>query len=365
MKPFQLLIKPVSSACNLRCKYCFYLKTASLYPSSTRSLMSDATLERVISQYLQFGFKESIFCWQGGEPTLAGLNFYKNVVELQKKCGTSGQVVGNALQTNGVLIDDEWSQFLSNYKFLVGLSLDGPKSVHDRFRKTAGGKSVWDKVMAAAASFKRHGVEYNILCVVSKANINSAKKIYDFFIDNGFHDLQFVPALEFDERNQLASYCVTPAQYGRFLCELWETWSVNPSLASIRTFNAVLSHYMGLPSLECTYDKCCADYLLIEWNGNVYPCDFFVQREWLLGNTNSDTFSDLRLKRDNGFAMLKQTLSSECAQCKWMELCHGGCVKDRLPLPGFDRNKTYFCESYKSFFNFSNEWFLDYCKKLK
>jgi len=186
MEPFQLLIKPASFDCNLRCTYCFYLRVEEIYPEKVHPRMNDEILEKMVSEFLKFRFNESIFNWQGGEPTLCGLNFFKRVVELQQQYGVSGQIIGNGLQTNGILINDEWAQFLAEYRFLVGLSLDGPKQIHDRYRKSIGGKSVWEKVMNAAKCLRDFGVEFNILCVVSKANINQVEDIYNFFIDNGF-----------------------------------------------------------------------------------------------------------------------------------------------------------------------------------
>ncbi|MFX1314910.1 MAG: anaerobic sulfatase maturase [Promethearchaeota archaeon] len=360
MKPFQLLIKPVSFDCNLRCKYCFYLRVADEYPEIKHPRMEKDVLERIIAQFLQFRFNESIFGWQGGEPTLAGLDFFKRVVQLQQKYGKSGQVIGNALQTNGILINDEWGKFFNNFRFLIGLSLDGPKDIHNRYRKSIGNKSVWQKVMNAAECLKKYKVEFNILCVVSKANVNRVKEVYKFFIDNDFFYLQFIPALESDEQGKKASFSINATQYGKYLCQLFDEWKTNPNQISIRTFDSILAYYQGYPKGVCTFEKECADYLLIEWNGDVYPCDFFVQQTYKLGNIFKDNLSILKSRRDNSFKSYKIKLDRDCGNCNWLELCYGGCIKDRMfpdnPYP----KKSYFCEAYKMFFEYSTKWFLQH-----
>ena len=365
MKPFQLLIKPVSYSCNLKCKYCFYLKVVDVYPQVKKPRMSYNTLERLISQFLQFRFKQSIFGWQGGEPTLAGLDFYKQVVSLQQKYGEAGQVIGNALQTNGILINDEWAEFLNEYLFLVGLSLDGPKSIHNRYRKNIGGKSVWENVMNAADCLRRNNVEFNILCVISKANVNNVEEIYNFFLENEFFYLQFIPALETDQNGKKASFSISSSQYGEFLKELFDIWKENPNKFSIRLFDGILSYYLGYQKGICVLEKNCAEYLLVEWNGDVYPCDFFVNENFKIGNIMNHSLSELNQKRCNDFGDLKSDLSNECIECKWIELCNGGCIKDRIFPDNPNPEKSYFCDGYKNFFDYSNEWFLDYCKKLR
>jgi len=327
--------------------------------------MSDKVLESMISQLMSYRFPESIFGWQGGEPTLFGLSQFKKVVSLQQKYGESGQVVGNALQTNGILINEQWAQFLSKYQFLVGLSLDGPKDIHDKYRRSINGKSVWNKVMNAAHLLQRYNVQFNILCVISKANINRVKDVYKFFINNSFYHMQFIPALEADENGELAPFCVTSSQYGNFLCSLFDIWKKNPNLASIRTFDAILSHYLGYPKGSCTFEKKCAEYLLIEHNGDVYPCDFFVQEKHKVGNLMNTELYKLKEKRDNTFGKIKTQLPDECLNCKWVSLCYGGCIKDRV-FPGNPHPaRTYFCEGYKQFFGHAANWFQTQAERIK
>ncbi|TXT58152.1 MAG: Anaerobic sulfatase-maturating enzyme [Promethearchaeota archaeon] len=365
MQPFQLLIKPVSFDCNLRCKYCFYLEVESQYPNKAHPKMNFETLEKMISDYLKMRFPESIFGWQGGEPTVAGLDFFRKVVFLQQKHGRNGQVIGNALQTNGILINQEWVEFLNKYKFLVGLSLDGPKDIHDRYRRSIGGKSVWKKVMNAAELFQKNSVEFNILCVISKANINRARKVYQFFLEHNFKHLQFIPALEANLSGKKASFSVNTNQYGKFLCDLFDIWVKDPNQASIRIFNSILAHYLGRPQGFCTLEKTCANYLLIEHNGDVYPCDFFVKKEYKLGNLMKETFSELKHKRDNKFLQYKLNLSDDCLNCGWLELCYGGCIKDRIFPDNPHPDRTYYCEGYKRFFSHTHEWFKNQAERIK
>jgi len=326
--------------------------------------MNKYVLETMISQYLGYQFQESIFGWQGGEPTLAGLDFFKNVVALQQKYGKGGQIVGNALQTNGILIDDEWCEFLNKYKFLVGLSLDGPKSVHDKYRKTVGGNSVWKKVVDAANLLRKYQIEFNILCVISKANVNRVKEIFNFFINNGFHYLQFIPALEVGVDGKKAPFSINSLQYGKFLCELFDLWKTMPNEISIRLFDSLLTKKMGYPGALCALDRNCADYLLIEWNGDVYPCDFFAKESYKIGNLMEKDLTSLIHKRNETFGKLKRHLAAECLECKWLTLCYGGCVKDRIFADNPHPEKTYYCEGLKMFFEHSNEWLTKYVQKF-
>jgi uncharacterized protein len=360
LKPFQLLIKPVSFDCNLRCKYCFYLRVKNEYPDIKHPRMNHKLLEKIIAQFLQYRFKESIFGWQGGEPTLAGLDFFKKVISLQQNYGESGQIIGNALQTNGILLNEDWGKFLAKYNFLIGLSLDGPKDIHDRYRKGIGGKSVWQKVIESSEILKREKVEFNILCVVSRANVNRVKELFEFFTQHNFQYLQFIPALEVDQTGKRAPFSISSKQYGRFLCELFDLWKDNLNLISIRMFNGILASLQGYPKGYCTFEKECADYLLVEWNGDIYPCDFFVKQSYKLGNILKEGLSPLKNKRDNSFKILKRELSKDCLNCKWLELCYGGCIKDKFFPDNPHPDKSFFCEGYKLFFKYSNKWFLSY-----
>jgi uncharacterized protein len=209
---------------------------------------------------------------------------------------------------------------------------------------------------------RENDVEFNILCVVSRSNVNRVKELYNFFIENSFYYLQFIPALEVDKHDKRASFSINASQYGRFLCDLFDLWSKDPDKASIRIFNSVMAYHKGFPRGLCVLEENCADYLLIEWNGDVYPCDFFAQEEEKLGSLLKENLSVLKNKRDKKFGNRKHNLSKVCKDCDWVNLCYGGCIKDRIFTDNPHPDRSFFCESYKKFFKFSNEWFLNNSK---
>jgi len=224
MRPFTLLIKPTGPDCNIACKYCFYSGKTELFGRS-KHRMSDEVLDKLVNSYLRLRFDISSFAWQGGEPTLMGLDFYKKVVELQQACGGDGQLVTNALQTNGILLDEKWCSFLAQYKFLVGISCDGPKEYHDYYRRTLSGEGTFDKVMAGIENCRKHKVEFNVLVLVSAGNVEAADEIFDFFKELKIKYLQFVQCVEQDPvTGQIAGFSITARQYGEFLCRIFENW---------------------------------------------------------------------------------------------------------------------------------------------
>jgi len=344
-KPFQLLIKPVSADCNLRCEYCFYLRAEKLYPEQRRHCMADDVLETMVAGLLRLRFPQSVFAWQGGEPTLAGVDFFRKAVALQQKYGAPGQSVGNGFQTNGVLLDEEWCRLFREYHFLVGLSMDGPQEVHDKMRHNAAGQGTWNKVMASAELMERSGVEYNILCVVNALNVQLGADLLRWFVDHGFNYVQFVPCLEPGMAHNL-----TAAAYGDFLCDTFDYWSREAfGKVSVRDLEAILGMRMGMPPSVCTYGRTCNHYIVIEHNGDVYPCDFFVFKEWKLGNIMEGPLeSFFTCDKYKQFAYQKDKVPA-CRGCQWRALCHGGCQKDRRCAGGLSE-PTPFCESYKQFF---------------
>ncbi|MHA1380403.1 MAG: anaerobic sulfatase maturase [Candidatus Helarchaeota archaeon] len=358
MPEFQLLIKPTSYECNLNCTYCFYKRVELVYPAVECPRMSVEVAENIIQKYLNERLNNSIFCWQGGEPTLMGLDFYRTVIELQKRYGKGGQSVSNILQTNGILLNEEWASFLHDYKFFVGLSLDGPQKIHDRFRITKNGSGTWNKVMNSAEILREFNVEFNILCVISKANVNNANELYKFFRENEFDYLQFIPALECTN-DKMAPFSPTKEEYGKFLCEMFDLWRKNGfETVHIRTFENLLSTYLGQLMDSCPFGEKCSDYIVIEWNGNVFPCDFYVRQDLKLGNLLNDDFSIIMEKREKIFAYKKKKLGNECLNCHWKNLCFGGCLKDRDFCNNKGINKSYYCAAYKTFFTHSYEWFI-------
>jgi uncharacterized protein len=353
MKTFQLLVKPVAADCNSRCTYCFYRRTEAIYPEPARRRMSLEIAERMIREFLELRQPETVFSWQGGEPTLAGLDFYKEAVRLEQSCGRSGQVVGNALQTNGLRIGRDWAEFLAEYQFLVGLSLDGPAEIHNTYRRDAGGRGNFDQVMAAVEALRGAGAAFNILAVVSKANVERPAEVYRFFRRHGFHYLQFVPCLERDASGQgLAPFSITPEAYGRFLCVLWDLWIKDgfPEV-SIRDFDSYLARRLQGKANLCTFQSACGQYLVIEHNGDVYPCDFYVQPDLKLGRLGDRPLAEfLRLEKARAFARAKNPRAPECGRCPWRSHCHGGCQKDRLLPNGSPAACSRFCPAYQAFF---------------
>ena len=358
IKPFSLLFKPVSADCNLACPYCFYRRVEKIYPG--RNLMSDEVLGAVIKQYLGLGLPQSIFSWQGGEPTLAGLDFYQKVVNLQMKYGRGGQVVGNALQTNAILIDDDWARFLAKYKFLVGVSLDGPKEIHDKFRRREGGQRTFDRVMAGISALRRQGVAFNILTLVTSANEKRAREVYLFLRENGFNFLQFIPCVEEDPSGSgLAPFSVTPEGYGDFLCELFDEWLKDgyPGV-SIRLFDSLLEYYIFDRMPLCVLGPSCDGYVLIEASGDVYPCDFFVEKKWRLGNIlEEDLLTIFGSPRHRGFSKMKTLLAVECEGCQWRRMCYGGCLKDRERCGESLKVPSPLCPAYQKFFQHTQDYF--------
>jgi len=307
--------------------------------------MSDEILERMIAKMLELRFPETVFAWQGGEPTLAGLDFFRRVVALEQRYGAPGQAISNALQTNGVLLDDDWCRFFLEYKFLIGLSIDGPEAVHNHFRVDAAGRGSWDRVMAAARLMDRYQVPYNVLCVVNAENVKMGKGLLEWFVGQGFNYLQFIPCME-----PAMEYNVDPDEYGNFLCETFDYWAREGfGKVSIRDFDAMLATHIGQPNPLCTYGRVCNHYIVIEHTGDVYPCDFFVYDEWKLGNImDAPLESFIETDKYTQFAYQKDKVP-QCRGCKWRAVCHGGCQKDRLAT-GSLSNPTPLCPAYKKFF---------------
>lgn len=369
MQPFSLLIKPSGSDCNVDCGYCFY-KSRAAEIGSGRQRMSDEVLERLVKDYLGLRFQMSGFAWQGGEPTLMGLDFFRRAVELQKRYGVSGQEVGNSIQTNGLLLDNpDWCRFLAESKFLVGVSIDGPKHLHDHYRLDLGGHGTWDRVMASIARMKEFGVEYNTLTLVNRLTAEHADEIFDFLIDLGIRYLQFIPCVEVNpESGEIADFSVTPKQYGDFLCRLFDRWmAFGPDKLSIRDFDSILTHCISGRHTICTFDRQCSQYVVVEHQGDVFPCDFFVEPKWRLGNILETPIEQLAAcASKKAFARCKGNLATKCLICRHLAACRGGCMKDRAPFdPDNYGRESYFCESYRQFFDYAMPRFLQTAAQIR
>ncbi len=354
MRPFSLLIKPAGPDCNLACHYCFYMCKTEMF-GTQRHRMSDEVLECLVRSYLGLGFPVNNFPFQGGEPTLMGLDFYKKVVALQKQYGRTGQTVSNALQTNGILLnDDAWCVFLHEYHFLLGISLDGPEVFHDHYRKDHAGRGTWQRVMEAIACCRRHRVEFNILVLLNDRNVKEPDRLFDFFVEQGIEYLQFVPCVERGSgTGEIAPYACSPQEYGAFMCRIFDRWlEYGPTRLSIRLFDSIMHYYLNGQHTNCTFMERCSDYIVIEHNGDAFCCDFFVTEEWKLGNileTPIETLYEGGVKKK--FAKTKRKVAQKCFVCRHYEICRGGCLKDRLAKDDNYSNVSYLCEGYRAIFD--------------
>ena len=347
-----LLIKPASALCNLDCSYCFYVdRDADPYKSRSARLMSLETLERIVQSYLCYSFPSSIFAFQGGEPTLAGLPFFEKLVELQQQHGRGGQTVSNALQTNGVLIDENWCSLFKQYNWLLGISVDGPEEINDLYRFNKEGRGTWKRVIRSIETLQEHGIEFNCLCVLNQANIEKPNEIYNFFQSLEVDNIQFIPLAEFDSNGNPLPFTITPQQYGRFLCEIFELWWPHRRKVRIRFFDNTAEALAGMKPGTCTMHETCDSYVVVEYNGDIYPCDFFVENEWKLGNIMVDSWNEIaHRQRRHSFASKKSLAHPECQACEYKSICHGGCPKFRHGQHKRFDDLDYFCSSYKMIF---------------
>ncbi len=347
-----LLIKPASAVCNLDCAYCFYLdRDADPYKDLPARIMADDTLELLVDSFLFYSYPASTFAFQGGEPTLAGLRFFQKLVDLQQRLGRNGQSVSNALQTNGVLLDKDWCQLFRQYNFLIGISIDGPEEVNDLYRFNKAGHGTWKKVMQGIEVMQKERVEFNVLCVLSQSNVHKAKEIYRFYRSIGVEHIQFIPLAEFNPDGSPMQFTITPEEYGRFLCEIFDLWWPERRKVRVRFFDNLAEALAGQKPGSCTMHETCDSYVVVEYNGDIYPCDFFVEKDWKLGNINIDSFPEIaRRQKRYSFAVKKTLAHPECQVCEYQAICHGGCPKTRHgPHRRFD-DLDYFCQAYKMIF---------------
>jgi uncharacterized protein len=318
--------------------------------------MSDAVLEALIKQVMENSGRNVSIGWQGGEPTLMGLDFFKKAVAFEKQYGRPGQNVGNGLQTNGTLLDEEWADFLREYNFLIGLSLDGPAHVHDRYRVTEAGRPTYERVVETAHMLRRKQVEANILTVVNDYSVRFPEEIYDHHKNLGYTHFQFIPCVETDPNDptRAAAWSVTPEAYGEFLCRIFDKWTADfrndAPTTSVRWFDSVFHTYVGLCPPECTLLQECGVYVVCEHNGDIFSCDFYVEDPWRLGNVlTGDMLDMLNSERQRKFGAIKAALPPECPTCPYLAHCNGGCPKDRQRNPETN-GSNQFCKSYLAFF---------------
>ena len=370
--PFHIMAKPIGAICNLDCDYCFYLEKENLYPDTSDFRMSSEVLESFIRQHIEAQPGDHVFfAWQGGEPTLLGVDFFKRAVELQHKYA-NGKTIENAFQTNGVLINDAWAEFFHNNKFLIGISIDGPEEFHDRYRLNKGRKGSFKQVMQGLEFLKKHQVEFNTLTVIQNHNSQYPLEIYHFLKEIGSSFMQFIPIVErisetkTDDGLQLVSpgskntaratdWSVKPEQYGLFLCEVFDEWvRSDVGKTYVQIFDVALEAWLGYNPNLCVFSGTCGNALAIEHNGDLYSRDHYVYPENKLGNILEDGLVTLATSnRQRRFGMdKKSSLPQYCIDCNVRFVCNGECPKHRfINTPDGEAGLNYLCAGYKKFFS--------------
>ncbi|HEV2247962.1 MAG TPA: anaerobic sulfatase-maturation protein [Terriglobia bacterium] len=371
---FHIMTKPVGPICNLDCKYCFYLEKENLYPAQrdvTGWAMPNDVLESYIRQYIEAQSLPAVsFAWQGGEPTLLGVDYFRKVVGLQKKYA-GGRRIANAFQTNGVLLDDEWGEFLAENKFLVGLSIDGPRELHDCYRVDKGGQPTFDHVMRGLEFLRKHGVEFNTLTVLHRKNSQHPLKVYRFLKEVGSGFIQFIPIVERvaakpnrdglvligpgqEPAARVSAWSVEPAQYGRFLCAIFDEWvRQDVGRCFVQIFDVALESWLGMDQSLCVFRETCGSAMAMEHNGDLYSCDHYVYPEYMLGNILERPLESLAhsTAQQKFGADKRDTLPRYCRECEVRFACNGECPKHRfVRTPDGEAGLNYLCAGYKKFF---------------
>lgn len=369
MRSFSLLIKPASGDCNLACEYCFYQDKWRLYPAAARHRMSPEVLERMIASYMATRQASYVFGWQGGEPTLMGLDFFRQVTDLQVRHAPRGATIANGLQTNATLIDDAFAAHLAQYQFLLGVSLDGPPEIHDRFRRTHDGRGSHADVWRGIEALRRHAVEFNILVLVSQANVREARTVYRYLRDAGFLFHQYIPCVEVDTEGRLQPYAIDGEAWGGFLCELFDEWrsAGDERRVSIRHFDSLLELLVHGRANVCTLGRDCCQYLVVEYNGDLYPCDFFVDQRLRIGNLQDMAWeAALQSPVYREFGAQKSRWNDACRDCSCLDLCSGDCLKHRLTGPAPDPHRlSWLCAGWKRFLTHARPGFQELAAQVR
>ena len=356
-REFQIFAKPVGLRCNLQCSYCYYLNKNELYPDKRQMLMDDQLLRQYIIQHIETTTEEIIqFSWHGGEPMLAGIEFYQNAVALQKQHLPPGKKLVNGIQTNGTLLDDEWCRFLSKEVFLVGISIDGTEELHNQFRTNRKGDGTLQMVLNGLNLLQQYGITYEILCVVNSINVKYPTEGYRFFKELGAKYITFLPLVEQQSGTPsiVSSASVPPAEFGRFLIAIFDEW-VEQDIGNvqIQIFEEAIRTAFDQEHILCVFKENCGGVPVVEHNGDFYACDHFVTPNHLIGNIQEYSLASLLdHPRQKAFGMAKSlTLPKYCHQCPVLNMCNGECPKNRfIETPGGEPGLSYLCEGYKAFF---------------
>ena len=362
INPFSLLVKPVGPDCNLRCRYCFYLDRVEMFAGGPNR-MDDATLARMIRSYMALPFETHSFAWQGGEPTLAGVEFFRRAVDLQRSCLRPGGRVVNVLQTNATLIDDAFARFLAEANFLVGVSIDGPREMHDESRTDAAGAPSYCRVVKGVKTLRRHGVAFNALVLVNKTNVGAPETVYRHLRDDlRIFDHQYIECADAEKNGAPFSYAITAREWGSFLCGIFDIWAKRDTRrVSVRLFDTVKSIALHGAAPVCTASSSCSGYFVVEHDGGVYPCDFHVAPELRLGDIRNDSWEDIAASELRAaFAERKANIAPGCARCEWLPFCMGDCPRNRAPWDAYSHAtasdsaatdaRSRLCEGWKRFF---------------
>lgn len=359
MPALSLLIKPASGNCNMRCRYCFYADELDNREIRSYGKMSVDTMHTIVDKAMEYGDYECTIAFQGGEPTLAGLDFYRDLVAYVTAHENPKKLkIHYALQTNGYLINEEWAAFLGENHFLVGVSLDGLKEIHDRYRLDAAGKGTYQRVISAIRLLEKHQVEYNILTVVTAATARNGQKIYNYFKKNHFGYQQYIECLDpIGEEPGQHEYSLTPEKYGEFLKSMFDAWYLDMRSGTYvynRYFENLMMIMAGQQPESCNMRGVCGKQWVFEADGSVYPCDFYALDQWRLGNIQENSFEEMDEKRDGlGFIQWSMRQQEDCQKCRWFGLCRNGCRRNREPVMAEHTNRNYFCKSYQMFFEYA------------
>lgn len=355
-QPFSLLLKPASCDCNLHCRYCFYLDKTTLFGKASHR-MSDDTLEALTKGYLALAMPQHVFCWQGGEPTLLGLEFFQHARRLQQRHQRRNASILNTLQTNGTLLDEAWGRFLHDQHFLVGLSLDGPPEFHDAMR----GAGSHAHVLRGLDLLRHHQVPHNILTVIHRDNAAHPEELYRYLTSQGIAFQQYIECADVDAGGEPYPYALRPGQWGEFLCRLFDAWYAHDvGKVSIRLFDAIITRLATGAVTLCAMNTACCDYLVVEHDGSVYPCDFQVSEATRLGNIRQHKFATLRNQAAyQCWSRQKAPTHASCHACRWLPLCYGDCPRQRNPQ-GLSR----LCADWQLFFQHTIERFENLADQL-
>jgi uncharacterized protein len=397
VRAYHVMVKPVGAICNIDCTYCYYLHKKELLGSESKFQISDEILETHVRQYIEGQDREEIvFSWQGGEPTLLGLEFFEKVVELEQKYKKPTQRIENDLQTNGTLLDEDWGRFLKKYKFLVGLSIDGPEELHDLYRIAKDGKPTFNKVFAAAQMLHRHGVPFNTLTVVNRANAKKPLDVYRFLKNEVRpRQMQFIPCVEPKVFRQVATqmwspqslplfdspaahpgnpdsvvtdWSIDPDDWGYFLCKVWDDWYRRDiGKVFVNLFETAVAQWMGKEAQLCIYHEFCGKGVALEHDGSLYSCDHYVYPEYRLGNVMQTSSSRMVFsERQKEFGMNKfASLPGRCRECKYLFACNGECPKNRLiRTPEGEAGLNYLCSGLQKFWHHIDRDVQDICRRI-